>query len=78
MSLLAIRGKGGNTLVRFPTDRMKGGHFFELLPAPGMGGRRHRLERWVPAPLGKVIPMNETASFTQGSPDGTDGNGDAA
>jgi hypothetical protein len=78
MRLLAIRGKGGNTLVRFPTDRMRVGHFFELLPAPGVGGRGHRLERWVPALLGKVIPMKETASLSQGSPDRTDDNGDAA
>jgi len=78
MRLLAIRGKGGNTLVRFPMDRMRVGHIFELLPAPGVGAPRHRMEQWVPAPLGKVIPMKDSSPLSQGSLDRTDGDGDAA
>ena len=65
-------------MVRFPTERMRGGHLFALLPAPGLGGRGHRLEQWVPAPLGKVIPMRDAAALSGGGRDRSDSDGDAA
>ena len=79
MRLLAIRGKGGgNTLVRFLMDRIRGRQFLALLPAPGVVGTGHRLGRWVPAAKGKVIPLKGTAPVCPDPQDRGNGEGDAA
>jgi len=79
MRLLAITGKGErNTLVRFPMDRIRGGQFLALLPAPGLVGPGHWPGRWVPAALGKVIPLKGTAPISLDPQDRGDGEGDAA
>ena len=79
MRLLAIRGKGErNTLVRFPMDRIRGGQFLALLPAPGLVGPGHWPGRWVPAAKGKVIPLKGTARVCPDPRDRGDGEGDAA
>jgi hypothetical protein len=79
MRLLAITGKGErNTLVRFPMDRIRGGQFLALLPAPGLVGTGQWMGRWVPAALGKVIPLKGTAPVCPDPQDRGDGEGDAA